>query len=297
MKDAAVVQPPNPGVQRTPLRAAADAPGVSRTDTEVRHQMSRPDGAWIFLSHSTKDWDKVRRVRNLLEEMGHRPLAFFLKCLTEQSELDELIKREIEARTWFLLCDSENARQSSWVRAEVAYIKQMQDKYHEQIDLNAAIESQIDRIDRLCKRVTVFLSYAPADRPDARRIHDALVAHDYSVWIDTAVAPGANWIREVATAIDRAVARGFVLVLLSPASVQSKLTAMEIGHAFRRARRATHGANIVPIMLHDPVAVQGAMPPEIQFLLGGIGWFDFSRGDFDANMASLIAHMKTRAMD
>src|SRR6185295_12767879 len=30
--------------------------------------MSNPDGAWIFLSHSTKDWDEVRWVRNLLEE-------------------------------------------------------------------------------------------------------------------------------------------------------------------------------------------------------------------------------------
>jgi hypothetical protein len=100
--------------------------------------MSRPDGAWIFLSHSTKDWDEVRRVRNLLEEKGHRPLVFFLKCLTEHSELDDLIRREIDARSWFLLCDSESARQSSWVQAEVAYIKEMQGKYYEEIDLGRA---------------------------------------------------------------------------------------------------------------------------------------------------------------
>lgn len=260
--------------------------------------MSSPDGAWIFLSHSTKDWNEIRRVRNLLEEKGHRPLVFFLKCLTDHSELDELIKREIEARSWFLLCDSENARQSSWVQAEVAFIKETQDKYHEEIDLDAAIESQIDRIDRLCKRVTVFLSYARADQPHARRIQEALVAHDYSVWIDTdALAPGTNWMQEIASGIDRAVERGFVLILLSPSSVQSQFTAHEIKYALGKANKANHGANIVPIMLHDAGAIQGAMPPEIQSLLGGIQWFDFSRSDFDTNMETLIAHMKARAMD
>ena len=104
--------------------------------------MINPEGAWIFLSHSTKDWDEVRRIRNLLEEKGHRPIVFFLKCLTEHSELDELIKREIEARTWFLLCDSDNARSSSWVQAEVAYIKELGRKYHEQEETTCALRSR-----------------------------------------------------------------------------------------------------------------------------------------------------------
>jgi hypothetical protein len=38
-------------------------------------------GAWIFLSHSNKDFEKVREIRNDLEQLGHRPLMFFLKCL------------------------------------------------------------------------------------------------------------------------------------------------------------------------------------------------------------------------
>jgi hypothetical protein len=260
--------------------------------------MSNPEGAWIFLSHSTKDWEGVRRVRNLLEEKGHKPLVFFLKCLTEHSELDDLIKREIEARSWFLLCDSENARQSSWVQAEVAYIKDMVGKYHEEIDLNSAIESQIERIDRLCKRLTVFMSYARADELFARRIKEALVAVDYSVWgADTDIAPGKNWHQQIMTAIDRAVERGFVLVLLSPSSVQSKWVMDEIQYSFDKASKADHGANIVPIMLQDPGVVQGAMTLGGRNLLDGIQWFNFSRGDFDTNMANLIAHLKKRAMD
>lgn len=259
--------------------------------------MINPDGAWIFLSHSTKDWNEVRRIRNLLEDKGHRPLVFLLKCLTEHSELDELIKREIEARTWFLLCDSENARSSSWVQAEVAYIKELQDKYHEQINLNEPIESQIERIDRLCKRATVFVSYSHSDESHARRIQEALTQSDYSVWVDTALAVGSNWMQEIASGIDRAVRRGFVLILLSPNSVRSQFTMHEVRYALAKSAGATHGANILPIMLTDPLATQKAMPPSLQFLLGAIQWFDFSQGDFDRNMARLIAQMKSRPMD
>jgi len=260
--------------------------------------MIDPEGAWIFLSHSTKDWNEVRRVRNLLEERGHRPLVFFLKCLTEHSELDELIKREIAARTWFLLCDSENARSSSWVQAEVAYIKGLQGKYHEQINLNDRIESQIKRIDRLCKRVTVFISYSRGDEPHARRVQDALDTYDYNVWVDaTALAAGSNWMQEIARAIDRAVERGFVLILLSPRSMRSKFTTREIEYALGKSAKAKHGANILPLMLTEPSAIRNAMPPALQRLLGGIQWFDFSRGDFNTNIAELVAHMKVRPME
>lgn len=71
---------------------------------------------WIFLSHSNVDYDKVRKVRNMLEEQGLRPIMFFLKCLNDDDEIDDLIKREIDCRTRFILCDSPNARCSTWVK-------------------------------------------------------------------------------------------------------------------------------------------------------------------------------------
>lgn len=259
--------------------------------------MNDPEGAWIFLSHSTKDWNEVRRIRNFLEEKGHRPLVFFLKCLTDHSELDGLIKREIEARTWFLLCDSQNARESQWVQAEVAFIKDLEGKYHETIDLKEAIEAQLDRVDRLCRRATVFLSYSRHDLPFAQRMREALIKRDYSVWIDTTIAAGSNWMDEITGAIDRAVARGFVLLLLSPSSVQSQFIMHEIQYSLDKASKAAHGANIIPIMIDDPPRMQAAMPSALRLLLSGIQWFDFSKGDFDANMDGLIAHMKSRAMD
>ncbi|MGH9970766.1 MAG: toll/interleukin-1 receptor domain-containing protein [Pyrinomonadaceae bacterium] len=259
--------------------------------------MNDPEGAWIFLSHSTKDWNEVRKVRNLLEEKGHRPLLFFLKCLTDESEVDGLIKREIEARTWFLLCDSENARTSKWVQNEVAYIKGLEGKVYEAIDLSDAVETQVQRINNLCKRATVFLSYSREDRPFAERLRNFLINNDYNVWIETALVPGSNWQQEIVRAIDEAVERGFVLVLLSPSSVRSQWVKYEIEYSLNKASKATHGANIIPIMIEDPQLTHGAMSQALQLLLPGIQWFDFSKGSFDANMENLISHMKSRAMD
>lgn len=57
--------------------------------------MSNPDlnnEIWVFLSHSNKDYEKVRQVRNMLEEMSLRPLMFFLHCLNDDDEIDTLIK-------------------------------------------------------------------------------------------------------------------------------------------------------------------------------------------------------------
>lgn len=259
--------------------------------------MNDSEGAWIFVSHSTKDWEEVRRVRNLLEEKGHRPLLFFLKCVEDESELDDLLKREIEARTWFLLCDSENARKSKWVQAEAAYIKELEDKLHEAIDLQAPIEAQVEKINRLCKRVTVFLSYAQKDHDMADRIRRSLSDHDYSVWFDSSLAPGSDWMQEITQAIDEAVARGFVLVLLSPNSMESGWVQREVQYSLEKASKSAHGANIIPLMIDDPGATQAAMPASMQFALSGIQWVDLSKGDFDTNMRNLIRYMRSCTME
>ena len=45
------------------------------------------DDLWIFVSHSTKDFEKVRKLRNMMEEIGMRPLLFYLKCLKDKPEV------------------------------------------------------------------------------------------------------------------------------------------------------------------------------------------------------------------
>ena len=171
-------------------------------------------GAWIFVSHSHRDWDTVRVVRNVLEDRGHRPLLFFLRCLDDNSALGDFIRREIEARTWFLLCDSANARVSRWVQEEVSIIKAMPNKLYEQVDLMRPLTEQIERIDALCRRATVYLSYARDDsREHARQLYDLLQANDYFVREPDLISSSSRtWQQEIADVVDNALEHGIVLI-------------------------------------------------------------------------------------
>ena len=112
--------------------------------------------AWVFVSHSNKDFEQIIRIRNKLEQLDYRPLLFFLKCLDDDKEIFELIKREIRARDRFILCDSKNSRASDWVQKEVAYIKSLGRPY-ELINLDDG-DDEIDRcIARFDERSTVYI--------------------------------------------------------------------------------------------------------------------------------------------
>ena len=78
----------------------------------------------VFLSHSHKDVEKIRKIRDLLELLGCDPIMFYLKCLDENdTELENFIKREIDARNVFIYCKYQNAESSKWVQIELNYIK------------------------------------------------------------------------------------------------------------------------------------------------------------------------------
>ena len=83
---------------------------------------TRKSDAWIFVSHSVKDLKSVRKVRNALEDRGANPILFFLKQRVEDEMLRSFLVREIEARNFFILCDSKNAREFEFVQFEVTYV-------------------------------------------------------------------------------------------------------------------------------------------------------------------------------
>ena len=118
------------------------------------------DDVWVFLSHSHKDYDKVIQVRNLLEKRNIRPIMFFLKCLEDDTEVDALIKREIDSRHRFILCDSKNAKESNWVQEEVKYIKEEKNRSYETIDLdNMSIEEIDNKLQEFEKRLSICYIY------------------------------------------------------------------------------------------------------------------------------------------
>ena len=112
--------------------------------------------AWVFISHSNKDFEKITIVRNKLESMHYRPLLFFLKCLDEDVEIFELIKREIQARDRFILCSSKNTSSSEWVQKEVEYIQSLHRPF-DVIDIDSSEEDIDKAIKRFDLRSTVYV--------------------------------------------------------------------------------------------------------------------------------------------
>ncbi len=222
-------------------------------------------GAWIFVSHSNKDLAQVRIVRDALEARGHHPLLFFLKCLGDDVEIDDLVRREIEARTWFVLCDSENARTSRWVQSEVDFIKSLVGKVYEVVDLDGGLDGQLERIDRLSRRATVFLSYSPPDEAVADQLRDALRQRDYAVWDPkTGLEPGSDWQQGIRAAVENAMANGLFVILLSPEALESQSIVMELNYALdiEAARNPGRRWRIVPVLIRG-ASVQD-LPETIQ---------------------------------
>ena len=65
----------------------------------------------------------MRLIRNSLEKKGFDPLCFYMQCLTDEDEIEGLLKREIDAREWFAFMESQNSMQSAWVQKERDYIR------------------------------------------------------------------------------------------------------------------------------------------------------------------------------
>lgn len=245
--------------------------------------MPRQDSlAWIFVSHSTRDLEQVRRVRNAIEEAGGQPLLFFLKCLSDHDELDDLLKREIEARTFFLLCNSGNARASRWVCDEIAYVESLEGKKAEVIDLDGEWEAQLEGILRLIQGATVFFSYAHDDWDAIRPLHEALAERDFAVWADPeSLQDGSDWQSETVSALERAAHEGYVLLFLSALSVRSRWVERQIGHALA----SDQSARVIPILLDPPGTFGDSALPHMP---EGTTWFDFSDRDVGRLLPDLL---------
>lgn len=140
--------------------------------------MSIGNNIWVFLSHSNKDYDRVCEVRNYLEKKNYRPIMFFLNCIDDSDELDSLIKREIDSRERFILCNSTNARESSWVQREVEYIKSKKRVYTE-IDLEGTWDQIVSAIEKYSEGISVYLSYQKDTEGIAGSMRDYLRSNHF----------------------------------------------------------------------------------------------------------------------
>lgn len=189
---------------------------------------------WIFLSHSNEDYDKVRKVRNMLEEQNLRPIMFFLKCLSDDDEIDSLIKREIDCRTRFILCDSENSRKSKWVQKEVEYIKEKQKQY-EIIDLNLPDDEILKQLKEVKRKCNIFLSCSLQDYMLVEHVLHRLRKYDFNIFFDEEIF-GGSIMCQMSSAISHAVDEGYVITLLTNTAIKSKYVMYELQYAIDNAK-------------------------------------------------------------
>lgn len=209
----------------------------------------------IFISHSHKDIEKVRQIRNDMEDAGFDPLCFYLKCLTDEDELEGLIKREIDARELFVYIDSHNSRESDWVKKERDYIDLIGNKKTVTIKLDSYDSMQdISRI--LIKGLRVYISYSHMDSYIAFGMANKLREMEFQVLMDYGIMPGESWLDAIKGMIEDAREAGAVIVLLTEKSTHSKFVMKEINYA------KSLNSLIIPIVVGD-----FELPEEFKLLL------------------------------
>ena len=241
-------------------------------------KLTKAGGGYIFLSHSHDDIIDVRKIRNALEDSGFEPLCFYLKCLTDADEIADLIKREIDAREWFIFLDSENARKSKWVTLEREYITRTDSKKILTIDLNDA-SSVEQALNSMAHGLRIFLSCSHKDTLVARRIRDVLVVKDYLVYDDSSLSYDP-WESEIANAIEAASQDGCVLVLLTPDSIRSVHVKTELKYALQC------GGHVIPVILGDV-----ELPPGLSFLLHGRQQYRLSADPTDQELLDMVENI------
>lgn len=214
-------------------------------------KLIKSEGGYIFLSHSHADIKIIRKIRNCLEENDFEPLCFFLKCLEDSNEIADLIKREIDAREWFIFANSKNSRKSKWVTLEREYIKETGNKKIITIDIDdpAAIDAALNHI---LHNLRIFISHMYEDEPLAQRIQSALEQKDYLVYSShehwNGLAPSyADHFENVHKAIDLASRDGCVIALIRPNSANPEHSRM-----YFEVQQALHtGGNVFPVIVGD----------------------------------------------
>jgi len=238
--------------------------------------------AWIFVSHSHTDLSAVRRVRDEFERLHSNPLLFFLMCLKDDEEVSSLIKREITARNFFLLCGSPAARPSHYVQLEREFVLSLKGRKIHELDLDWPWERQKQVIHETLQSATTFLNYASRDRDRIRPYVDLLVANDFAVFEPSSLDTGASWVDQFDTALAQSVT-GYFFSFLSQDWLRSRWALDEIKRflALKGAMQAGRPPFLVAL---DPIPSLLDLPTELR----GLEILDFSDGDIAGNKQKLL---------
>jgi hypothetical protein len=243
--------------------------------------MEKLSNAWIFVSHSHLDVEAVRRIRNEFERLDANPILFFLKAMTEENreELDVLIKREIAARNFFVLCDSKNARESDWVRREQDYVLSLPHRSVHRIDLASPWETQQQVISETIRATTVFASYLRADLDRVLPYLKYLQQNDFSVCEYRSIPALLPWEQQIGDVIEGVTGdNGRFIAFLSNRALGSPYVRKEIELFFERSRASGSSLSAILALL-EPFP----SPPPFEGIV-----VDLSNGGVDESGPALL---------
>ncbi len=192
-------------------------------------------GGWVFISHSHLDIEIVRTIRNKLEELGFNPLTFYLKCLSDDDEIEELIKREIRVRDWFIYVNSENSRRSHWVETERDFIEEIGGKNVCVINANCDEPKLSETLMNLADHMRVNVIFAKNDRALAEQVEQLLLQHDFSVCVTELEASLSD--PEIVRALAEKPNNGYSLFLLTKHNCPTEECLCVLKAAFYRGRK------------------------------------------------------------
>lgn len=220
---------------------------------EKNEHWEKKANGWIFLSHSSRDYQDVKIIRNYLERRGFSAIMFYLKSLenpTKKKLTQDLIKWEIEARNIFVLCDSQYARDSEWVQKEITYVKRFSEKTYETIDMENIKYNQyrkykeLKKLNSLIVKSSLFFSYVVEDKEQVAEIYTYLNHNGFQIFEDTQdIRQGDNVRSQIKSAIEETVGKGAILMFLSQNVLNSSHFWNEKGMAL------DSDAFVIPILL------------------------------------------------
>ncbi len=125
-------------------------------------------------------------MREIFESLNYEPLLFYLKCLDDDNdELEDFIKREIDARNIFVYCKSRNSENSIWVQKELQYIRNSDARRLYTIDIDLALDQTLVTLlislSDFVKRNNIYISCSHQDEEICQKIRIFLIKHGYSI--------------------------------------------------------------------------------------------------------------------
>jgi hypothetical protein len=254
----------------------------------MEHWEKKANG-WVFISHSSEDYEAVKIVRNYLEENGFSALMFYLKSFEGADDkkiklAEDLIKWEIEARNIFVLCNSHHASKSPWVQNEIKYVKKFPEKIYKEIDIEKLKYekcTQLSKLDKLMVKATLFFSYSYLDKEIIDKISYSLSSNGFKVWIDSNdLKAGDNFAKQINNAILEASKTGTILIFLSKNSLASEWMNKEIEMI------VSLNAYFIPIIIDKDVDIF-----DFRILMSR-QFLDITKGSFEKNMKKLLNALK-----